>query len=75
MFLRRGKYLHAQLTRYGLRLLRIIKVRDSISVADIEFRKEAPFVREAAIGGERRVGCGERDGIRQGIDEKFLAVF
>jgi hypothetical protein len=59
-------------------LLHIIKVRDSISeipVADIEFRKEALFVREAAIGGQRRVCCGERDGIMQGIDEKFLAVF
>ena len=72
------KYLHAQLTGYGLQLLRIIKVRNPISeipVGNIELREEAPFVREAAIGRQRRVCCGERHGIRPGIDEKFLAVF
>ena len=46
------RYLHAQLTGYGLQLLHIIDVRDSIShvvAADIELGKEAPIIREAAI--------------------------
>jgi hypothetical protein len=71
------KYLHTQLTGYGRLLLRI-KVKDFISrvpVADIELGKEAPIIREAAIGGQRRVCRGERDGIRHGIDVKFVAVF
>jgi len=59
-------------------MFRIIKVRDSISqipVSDIELGKEAPIIRETAIGRQRCICCGERDGIRQGVDEKFLAVF
>jgi hypothetical protein len=72
------KYLNTQLTGHGRQLLRIIEVKDFVShvpVADVELGKEAPVIREAAIGGLRRIGCGERDGITHSIDIKFLAEF
>jgi len=66
-----------QLTDYGLRLLRIIKVSDSIPrapIADVELGKEAPIICEAGISRQRCICCGKRDGIRYGIDEQLFTV-